>query len=182
MTLWRRLLRGRERTPPDHIAWRRDWVKAVAELRVTADDVQQFRRRLDQLSSTDDLEIELEMLEALQQAAALHASIAERGLPLVETGHRVVGSDTCHFLAPVSLPDDTAQPSGRLFLTNARVIFAGGAVRTITAPWHAITRPTHTDRDLVLVRTDGSAVYRFRLNSYADALCAAIVARQLVTR
>jgi hypothetical protein len=121
------------------------------------------------------------MLEALEHASALYESIAERGLPVLETGHRIVGSDTCHFLAPASMPDDAAQPSGRLLLTSARMIFAGGA-RAVTAPWHAITRPMHSERDLCLVRVDGSTLYRFRLNSYGDALCAAIVARHLVRR
>jgi hypothetical protein len=121
------------------------------------------------------------MLDALDQALALAATIDRGGLPVVQTGHRVVGSDTCHFIAPASLPDDAAQPSGPLLLTSRRVIFAGG-VRAVTAPWHAVTRPSHTDRDLLLVRVDGSALYRFRCNSYGDALCAAIIARHLVRR
>lgn len=181
MKLWRRLLGGREPLPPDVAAWRQDWTKAAAQSPLTTDVVERLRLRLDQLSSSDDFEIELEMLDALERAAALHACLAERGLPVVETGHRVVGTDTCHFLAPASIPDDPAQPSGRLLLTNARIIFAGGA-RTVTAPWHAMTRPTQTERDLVLVRVDASAIHRFRLNSYGDALCAAIIARDLVRR
>jgi hypothetical protein len=33
---------------------------------------------------------------------------------------------------------------------------------------------------VLLVRADGSAAYRFRCNSYADALCGAALARHLI--
>jgi hypothetical protein len=84
----------------------------------------------------------------------------------------------CHFIAPASMPDDPAQPSGRLLLTNARAIFVGGA-RGITVPWHAIAQQLQTDRDIVLVRSDGAALYRFRCNSFDDALRGAFIAGRL---
>jgi hypothetical protein len=142
--------------------------------------VSELRARLDQLPD-DDLEIEREMLEGLEQALALTSSIKDGRLPALVTGHRVVGTDTCHFSAPASMPDIAAQPSGRLLLTSARAIFVGGG-RGLTVPWHSLTRPTHAERDLVLIRVDGSALYRFRCNSYGDALCAAITAQHLVRR
>jgi hypothetical protein len=76
------------------------------------------------------------------------------------------------------MPDDPTQPSGRLLLTNARAIFVGG-VRGMAVAWHAITQPTQSHRDLILIRTDGSALYRFRCNSFDDAICAAFIARRL---
>jgi hypothetical protein len=135
--------------------------------------------RLDQLAASNgDLEIEREMLEGLEHVIGFGASVAENGLPAIVTGHRVVGRDVCHFTAPVSMPDDPAQPSGRLLLTNARAIFVGGA-RGVTVAWHAVVQPLQTDRDLILVRADGAAIYRFRCNSFDDVLCAAFIARRL---
>lgn len=178
MGFLRRLLNARtaERTLK---AWRAEWTTAAAN--PDAGALRKLREHLDQLSSPDgDLEIEREMLDGLDHVVRFAASVAEQGLPAVSTGHRVVGTDTCHFTAPVSMPDDPAQPSGRLLLTNARVIFVGGA-RAVTVAWHAVSQPVQTDRDLLLVRLDGSALYRFRCNSFDDALCAAFVARQLVS-
>ena len=107
----------------------------------------------------DDIEIEREMLDWLEQLAAIHAA---PGLPIVETGHRVVGTDVCHFTAPASMPDDPSQPSGRLILTNARAIFAGGA-RAVTVPWHAAGRILQQERDVVIVRHDRDANAPFPL-------------------
>ena len=40
------------------------------------------------------------------ELAKLEAVVASTGLPVIDTGHRVVGSDACHFMAPVSMPDE----------------------------------------------------------------------------
>ncbi len=79
------------------------------------------------------------------------------------------------------MPDEAAQPSGRLLLTNARAIFVGGA-KGSAVPWHAVAQVAQADRDLVFVRADGQQLSRFRCNSFADALCAAFLARRLVDR
>lgn len=71
----------------------------------------------------DDLEIEEEMLDGLRQLLELERELRASHLPRVETSHRVVGSDRCHFSAPVSMPDDPAQPTGRLLLTSTRAAF-----------------------------------------------------------
>src|SRR5260221_13192871 len=78
----------------------------------------------------DDLEIEEEMLDALRHVLALEEELAAAHLPVVDTSHRVVGPDRCHFSAPVSMPEDPAQPTGRLLLTSPRPVFAGGAQAT----------------------------------------------------
>ena len=159
------------------VAWKEAWARAAAD--PDAGKVQDLRAGLDRLVAPDgDLEIEREMLEGLEHLVKFAATVAADGLPDVATGHRVVGHDICHFTAPASMPDDPAQPSGRLLLTNARAIFVGGA-RGLTVAWHAVAKPIQADRDLVLVRVDGTALYRFRCNSFDDALCGAFVARQL---
>jgi hypothetical protein len=121
------------------------------------------------------------MLDGLEAVVALAESIGSNGLPVIPTGHRVVGRDVCHFTASVSMPDDSAQASGRLILTNARAIFVGGA-RAVTVAWHMIGETQQAGRDLVLVRIDRQSLYRYRCNSFSDAMCAAFLAKRLAKR
>ncbi len=129
--------------------------------------------------SDDDMEIEREMLDALDELGALTADVLANGLPAIETGHRVVGTERCHFTAPVSMPDEVSQPSGRLLLTSGRAIFVGGA-NGAAVPWHSVADTRHLERDVVLIRGDRERLYRFRCNSFGDALRAAFLARQLM--
>lgn len=126
----------------------------------------------------DETEIEREMLEGLRELLTLRAAVCSTGLPVVETGHRAIGRDVCHFSAPASMPDEAAQPSGRLLLAGSRAVFVGGA-RATTVPWHAVAEARHADRDVVLIRRDRQDLYRFRCNSFAEALCGAFLAQQL---
>jgi hypothetical protein len=78
------------------------------------------------------------------------------------------------------MPDDPAQPTGRLLLTSTRAVFAGGA-RTPAVPWHATREVIQAGRDLLLVFKSGEDEgLRFRCNSFADALCGAAIARHLM--
>ena len=161
-------------------AWREAWSAAVASLDAAAvDSLEAALRREPKLAA--DLEIEEEMLDALRQVLVLERELAAARLPLVETSHRVVGTDRCHFSAPVSMPDDPAQPTGRLLLTSTRAVFAGGA-RTPALPWHAAREVVRAERDLIFVRAGVDDGYRFRCNSFADALCGAAIARHLMKR
>ncbi len=161
-------------------AWRHKWHGATAAPDASA--VVALTADLEGLElAEEEIEIEREMIDGLAELIKLRDAIAREGLPVVDTGHRVVGTDTCHFSAPTSMPDDPAQPSGRLILTGARAIFAGGG-RALTLPWHAISDVVQQERDLVLVRHDRDAFDRFRCNVYADALCAALLARTLSQR
>jgi hypothetical protein len=157
--------------------WRRAWNHSAKEpdpQRVSA-----LQSQLDALGMPEEeIEIEREMLDGITHLAQLRIAVDASGIPIVDTGHRVVGHDTCHFTTPVSMPDDTAQPAGRLFLTNARMIFAGGA-RATTIAWHAVGEVLHGDRDVVIVRRDRDTIYRFRCNTFADAMCGAYLARRL---
>ena len=171
-------LRGkRNGGDPRLTEWRRAWSTSAAEPDPHA--VTALQAELDRLGlPEEEIEIEREMLDGMSQLATLRVSVEASGIPIVETGHRVVGHDICHFSTPVSVPDDAAQPAGRLFLTNSRVIFAGGA-RATTVAWHAIGEVLHGDRDVVLVRRDRDTIYRFRCNTFADAMCGAFLARRL---
>jgi hypothetical protein len=181
MGLWG-WLRGRTGGTQDgRVAqWQRDWAAAVES--PDRAQLEALAARLDALGlSDDDVEIEREMLDGLEQLVELDGSVAAEGLPRLETGHRVVGADTCHFSAPVSMPDDPAQPCGRLILTSSRAIFVGGA-RGTTFPWHTIGEVVQRDRDVILVRHDRETLSRFRCNSFGDAVCGAFLARYLSNR
>jgi hypothetical protein len=160
--------------------WKRDWARALASL--DSASAPALRERLNAFGlPEEDIEIEREMLDALEDAVALASEIARSGLPAVETGHRVVGRDACHFTAAASMPDEAGQPSGRLLLTNRRAIFVGGPDAVSTA-WHMVGEARDADRDLLLIRTTRDRVYRFRCNSFSDAARAALVARELIRR
>ncbi len=118
------------------------------------------------------------MLDGLAELTQLRSNIDAGQLPIVQTGHRVVGTDICHFSTPCSMPDDPAQPSGRLIFTGSRAIFAGGA-RALTIPWHMVAEVVQQERDVALVRHDRETFYRFRCNNYSDALCGGLLARTL---
>jgi hypothetical protein len=158
--------------------WRREWAQAVAAI-----DAEAPRRLRAALTASpplaSDIEVEEEMVDALERLIAMTDELASGRLPRVETAHRVVGADVCHYSVPVSMPDDPAQPSGRLLLTGSRAVFVGSAKLT-TIPWHAAAQALRGDRDLMLVRADGQTGYRFRCNTYADALCGAAIARHLI--
>jgi len=118
------------------------------------------------------------MLEALRQLVDLSRELDASRLPIVETSHRVAGADVCHFSAAVSVPDDPAQPTGRLLLTSRRAAFAGGG-RVPSLPWHAVREVVQNGRDVLVVRAGADEGIRFRCNSFADAVCGAAIARYL---
>lgn len=158
-------------------AWHKEWAHACAT--PSASRVTDLGASLTALGlPEDEIEIEREMLAGLEHLASVQSSLPSGTLPSIETGHRVVGTDRCHFSAPVSMPDESTQPSGRLILTNVRAIFAGGGKAT-TIPWHAVADVLQSERDLILVRRDRESVHRFRCNVYADALEAVWLSRAL---
>jgi hypothetical protein len=170
--------RKRRNTKGDEQArWRQSWTAAVGSEDISRLTV--LREELKALAAaSEDVEVEQEMLDALEQLSKLVSNAADGRLPVIETHHRVVGTETCHFTAPASLPDDPAQPSGRVLMTNARSLFLGGA-QGRTSAWHAIRDVVRLERDVVLVRADGSPAAHFRFNSFADAVTAAFLASRL---
>lgn len=162
----------------DRRRWREAWAAAVA--REDAAQADPLKAELDALhvKRGEDIEVELEMLDALERIRVLRQQTDAGSLPDVETHHRVVAGERCHFTAPASLPDDPAQASGRLLFSSSRSVFVGGG-RPRPLPWHAVREVIHADRDVVFVRADGSAGARFRFNTFADAVEAAFLARRL---
>jgi hypothetical protein len=162
--------------------WRQQWTEAAGAPR--RDRTHSLRERLEAIAAglgPDDVEIEREMQEGLEAAVELSEAIAATGPPVIVTGHRAIGGDRCHFSASGSLPDEASQPSGTVLLTNARLVFVGGA-RALTVPWHAVSDAPRQDRDLLLIRADTGELQRVRFNTYVDALCAHTLAGHLRRR
>ena len=158
-------------------AWRQEWTAAIA----TPGDARAavLRSSLDAIGLPEEAkEIEAEMLEGLVVLCELTGWMSSGTLPIVETGHRVVGADRCHFIAPASAPDDPAQPAGTLFLTSQRMLFAGGG-HSVRLAWHAVGQVACSERDLLLISRDRDTLRRYRLNSFGDALRATAIAGRL---
>ena len=170
--------RGAAREDPRVRRWRESWASSEPTAERAA--IARLAGELEQIGLPDEeIEIEREMLRALIDRDELSCATRAGGLPRVETGHRVVRGEPCHFSAPATLVQETAQPTGRLLLTSGRVIFVGGGA-SVAIPWHAVSAAAHADRHLVLVKSGGEVAYRFRCNSYTDALCAAFIGREIL--
>ena len=156
--------------------WREAWAAAVDG---TADSDAALRARLDALSATEpDVELEREMLDALEALRSVQGAVANGGPPVVETHHRVIGAETCHFTAPASIPGDQAQAAGRVLLTTTRAVFVGGG-RTAATAWHQVHDVARLQRDVLFARPDRTAVAHYRFNTYADAVVCAFLATHL---
>jgi hypothetical protein len=156
--------------------WRNDW-QAATEQGSEADA--SLRERLTALAASEpDVEIELEMLEALDQLRTLQRALSTGTLPIVETQHRVIAAETCHFTAPASMASEQSQSTGRVLLTGTRAVFVG-AGRTSVTPWHQVHDAARIERDVVLVRGDRTPAAHFRFNTYGDAVICAFLAKQL---
>jgi hypothetical protein len=175
------LMRWFKRTRPESRR-AQEWRAACVSAADRPDErtLERLRRELETWGSNEEeTEIERELLDALRELLDLTKFVADVGLPLLQTGHRVVGNDACHFSVSCSMPDEPGQPSGRLLLTAARAIFVGGP-RGTTVPWHAVRDALHADRDLILIRADRDDLYRFRCNSFSDTFRGVFIARHLI--
>jgi hypothetical protein len=162
------------------VEWRQQWRAACAE--ADASSAATLGEALTRLGlPEEEIEIEREMLDGLERLVHLRAAARAAELPVLETGHRVVGRDLCHFSVPSSMPDEQSQPAGRLIFTDARAIFTGGP-KAITIAWHTVADVLDEQRDIVLVTRGRALCRRFRCNVFADALGGAFVARVLAAR
>ena len=156
--------------------WRAAWARALEGPDAGDEPLRQSLRHL--AENEPDVELEAEMLDALDALRAAQRQVANGGLPVVETHHRVIGADRCHFSAPASLPADQAQPAGRVLLAGSRAVFVG-AGRTAATPWHNVRQIVRSERDVLFVRGDGTAAAQYRFNTYGDAIVCAFLAREL---
>jgi len=160
---------------PELLAFRREVASACDALDVSA--IGRLRARRQQLGqSEEDAAIEIERLDGLEEFLAFRSRVEQEGLPSLDTQHRALGSDRCHFWTPAFLAD-RVDAAGKLFLTDARLVFIGGGVTAV--PWSAVHKITRADRDLVVVVPARNAVFRFRCNTFGEALRASFVAETL---
>ena len=162
-----------DRPNPQIELWWRDANASL--LRPTRAAVDDLRPRLVPPGDVDERERQQEMLDALERLCALTGT---GSLPVLDTQHRVIGTDVCHFMAPVSAPDH-GDAAGKLFLTSERVIFAGGA--SIAWPWHRVRRAARHERDVVFEGGDALTL-RLRCNCYGDAAVAVVLSERLARR
>lgn len=127
----------------------------------------------------EDVEMELELRAAWLDVLELAGSARLGDLPVLETNHRVVGADTCYFIAPAFAVDRPHEP-GKVFLTDRRVMFVGSTVTS--AGWGRVSRIDDVERDLVVVWAGASGLRRYRFNTLRDAKRGAFVARWLKDR
>jgi hypothetical protein len=116
------------------------------------------------------------MLDGLTQLVELAGAAS---LPVLDTQHRVIGADQCHFFTPATLLLDISVP-GKLFLTSHRAIFAGGRVQAW--PWHRLRDVVRQGRDVNLVIAGSEALVRLQCNSFGDAMTVRHIALRLAKR
>ena len=125
----------------------------------------------------DEVELETEAVQGALDVIALKETVAREGLPVIEHQHRALGADRVHFLASAFLASDGSDRTGRLFLTNRRLVFV--TTPMVTVSWGGILSIEQQARDLVITTTGRDTLYQFRCNSFSDARCGAFIAKQL---
>jgi len=165
---WRLFRRSTE--PPADARWWRDAERAAAA--PSPDAIDDLRRVVERGVPPDEREQQVEMLDGLEQLLVLSA---QAELPVVFSQHRVIGSDTCHFLAPVTLAGPDGVP-GKLLLTSRRLVIVASGVTT--RPWHGVRRLERTGRSLLVVGA-GEGLLEARCTSFGDALAAHHLASRL---
>jgi len=128
--------------------------------------------------SDDEADLELELLEGLLEVEALKEQVAGGAvLPVMETNHRALAGEPCHFAAPASRPDVAGDGGGKLFLTPHRLVYIGST--PVTLSWAHVTGVDADARDIV-IRARPDRLLSFRCNSYIDALRGAWIASRLL--
>ena len=170
--MFRRLLGRIAPAQPDTSAW---WGEANAlAASPDADRLAALKAQIaDATKNPDTAELQEEMIDGLERLLVM---AGERALPVIDTQHRVIGNEVCHFIAPVSLIEEV-DAAGKLFATAERLVFAAGTVRQW--PWHAIPSITRVERDVVIDLRGRPAAARLRTNTYGDALFLVALAERL---
>jgi hypothetical protein len=167
--IWR-VFRKSATASPSHAWWE---AARSAEIAPNEEALASLRDSLaSPVTAPDERERQVEMLEGLERVAALAAG----GPAVIQTQHRVVGTDVCHMVAPACLVGLTDHP-GKLFLTSRRLIHVGEGVRAW--PWHRIGGVDRTDRALEITILGAPDTVNLICNTYGDAMAAAHLARRL---
>jgi len=125
----------------------------------------------------EEVELELEALQGALDALALRETVLRAGLPVVAHQHKALGYDLCHFVASAFLASDGSDRTGRLFMTDRRLLFL--ATPMLSLSWSSVMAVEVQERDLIIDSNHGGARHRFRCNSFADARCGEVIARAI---
>lgn len=160
--------------PAADAAWWRD--AEAAATTPSAETIERLRREMSAVTSPDERERREEFVDGLDRVLELSTN---GGLPSLVTQHRVIGTDLCHFVAPVSLAGQI-ESSGKLFLTSHRIVFAGHGVRSW--PWHRVRNVVRLGRDLAITVAGADDAVLIQCNCYGDAMTALRMANDLAGR
>jgi hypothetical protein len=133
------------------------------------------RRTLDVLQSwpeahglsAEEVELELEMIAGAIAELDLAERVTRGPLPVLNHQHKALGTDVCHLAVSATLVDAEGGRSGRLFVTDRRLVFL--ATPLVALSWSSLRRLESDGRDLVAVAPSRGAAVRIRFGSFADA-------------
>jgi len=176
VAVWLLAGRGRRKRDPRLEAFHQE-VAAACDAADGAAVDRLLARRAEVGLSEDEAAIEIEMLDGLREFLEFRAEAERDGLPVLDTQHRVLGADRCHFWTP-AFPPDRVEAGGKLFFTATRLVFLGGGVQA--TPWNAVAKIGREGCDLVVVVPSRDAIFRFRCNAFGEAMRAQYVAERLL--
>ena len=156
------------------VAWWRD--AEAAATHPSGEVIERLRQDLPAAASPDERERREEFVEGLERLLELTAN---GNLPQIVSQHRVIGTDLCHFVAPVSLAGQS-ESSGKMFLTSQRIVFAGHGVQSW--PWHRVRGVVRLGRDLGITVAGIAEPVLIQCNCYGDAMTALHLAAALTDR
>ena len=181
MGLWQWLTgRGAAHVDSRLRRWREHWLKAAASSEHT--DIARLTTELNAFDfPEDEIEIEREMLHALIEREQLASS--NPGIGPSASGNRASrGSRRALPLFRAHLNARRCGTTLGAFAADRQSRIFVGSGKTVAAAWHTISAVLQAERDLVLVKNGHEHAYRFRCNSYGDALRAAFIAREILAR
>jgi hypothetical protein len=159
-----------------------DAVASLSTSQALSVDVKRVLAKQHELGLTD-LEVGRFQLEKLQGIDALLDFQLNCGGRLIEIpGHeQVVAPDACYFVGhAVYDKRGDNDPSGTLYLTNARALFVSTDGLT-TSAWKQVLSVSLDSRTLQIQRRDRQNPHLFDFSTYADAMKAEFIAKHMLT-
>jgi hypothetical protein len=114
----------------------------------TAGDLRAAIARAAAVEAPDELELEVERLQARLEALDLGERLSQGHWPTIATQHKAAGDDVCHEIAPVSVVGPERERPATLLVTSRRVVIVGTPL--LHASWNAVTSCRLEARDVLL--------------------------------